>query len=66
MKAIIVSEVDFEHEFQYTLDKLQLTRFVDAGTIRQDSQFENSPIGKMHRAFHYEVCQLRDRLEKAR
>lgn len=68
MKAIIVEQEDFDRAFQETLDQLQLTRFIrkPGETTAEDVQFENSPIGAMHRAFVYEVVGLQRRLEKIR
>ncbi len=58
---IIISKYNFDNLFQQTLDKLKLERFT---SDEKSAQFENTPIGQMHRAFHYEVCVLKDRLEK--
>lgn len=66
MKAIIIEESNFEREFQTTVDKLKLGRFMKpSGIIRKSGEFENSEVGELHRSFHYELYQLRDRLLKS-
>lgn len=56
-----------DREFQITLDTLLLKRFVEGGeSVREEARYENSPIGQMHRAFHYELCRLRERLREAK
>ncbi len=54
MNAIVVEKSAFEDLFQQTLNKLELARFKN----------DKYDINTMHRAFHYEVCQLKDRLER--
>ena len=56
----------FDDLFQDTLDKLALSRFKDGRSMssgEEDAVFSNSPIGQMHRTFHYEVCRLKSKLE---
>jgi hypothetical protein len=65
-KIIQIEKERFDEIFQETLDKLALDRFKDGRSIssgREDAVFENSPIGEMHRKFHYEVCKLKRKLE---
>lgn len=66
MKAVVIEQETFDREFKITLDTLKLDRFVQGGgAVREEGRHENSPIGAMHRTFVYEVCQLRNRLEKS-
>lgn len=58
MKAIIVSNKDFEDEFEKCLDKLSIKRF-------QESHFNSElqiKIEDIHRAFVYEIHNLKQRL----
>lgn len=67
MKLIEVAESTWKDEFKRTLDRLQL-RSLEAGTIdvNLNDQMEVSNfISGLHRQFHYEVCILKERLEKA-
>lgn len=61
METITIRKHTFDTLFEQTLIKLSLDRFT---SNEKGTQFENSPIGQMHRAFHYEVCRLKGRLEK--
>jgi len=69
MATIIqIEEERFDELFQQTLDKLGLDRFKHGRSItsgNEDAVFSNSPVGEMHRTFHYEVCKLKDKLKKA-
>ena len=67
-RIIQIEKEKFNEIFQHTLDKLALDRFKHgrsrtSGT--EDAVFENSAVGEMHRMFHYEVCKLKDKLERA-
>ena len=67
MKVIQVSDLTWDMEFKKTLDLLKL-KSLETGEIdvNLNSQMEVSNfIGRLHRQFHYEVCMLKDRLEKA-
>ena len=63
MKAIIIEESVFDHEFEATLDKLRADRFESSDPTARS---ETSPIGQMHRAFHYEIVKLKERLKERR
>lgn len=62
METITIKKSTFDNLFEQTLDKLKLKRFT---SNEEDAKFVNSPIGSMHRSFHYEVCILKERIEKA-
>jgi len=67
MKVVEVDELIWDAEFKKTLDLLKL-RILEAGKIdvNLNSQMEVSNfISGLHRQFHYEVCRLKERLEKA-
>lgn len=61
MKMIVIKESIFDNLFQQALDKLKLERFTNN---EESAKFANSPIGQMHRAFHYEICKLKDKLKE--
>ena len=66
MKAIFVKAEDFDRHFQTSLDKLKLVSLQE-GTINvnlNDQVLVSRFISDLHRRFHYEVCMLKDRLEK--
>jgi len=69
MATIIQIEKErFDELFQHTLDVLGLDRFKHGRSKtsgRDDAVFENSAVGEMHRMFHYQVCKLKGKLEKA-
>jgi len=63
---IQIEKERFDEIFKDTLAKLSLIRFKDGRNMtsgKEDAVFENSPVGQMHRRFHYEVCMLKKRLE---
>ena len=66
MKAIFIKADAFDRNFQATLDKLQLIHYQE-GTIdislNSQADVDNFMTG-LHRRFHYEVCMLKERLEK--
>lgn len=65
---IQIEKERFDELFQQTLDKLGLDRFKHGRSRtsgKEDAVFENSAVGEMHRMFHYEVCMLKGKLEKA-
>ena len=59
MKAIIISQEEFEKEKKATLDKLELINLKEKHFHGRELTVE-----QLHRAFHYEVCNLMDRLAK--
>lgn len=66
MQVIQVKKEAFDRNFQTTLDKLSLISLKE-GTIdvKLNSQQEViNFIDGLHRSFHYEVCILKERLEK--
>ena len=62
MKAIIIPKEQFDAEFKNTFDKLELQKYHVKNGRPQD---EWEHIRQIHRIFHYEVAQLKDRLEGA-
>ncbi len=66
MKTITMPEDVFNREFEVLLDTLKLERFVESNVIRSGSEGENSPIGQLHRRFHYEISKFKHRLEDAK
>jgi hypothetical protein len=56
-KMIVVREQWFDEAFDNTLNKLALIQFKECGVIHDPL------IDQIHRAFHYEVCNLRDYLK---
>jgi len=66
MRVIQIREDAFNQHFQATLDKLKLVSF-EEGTInvRLNNQVEvTNFISNIHRRFHYEVVQLKDKLRE--
>jgi hypothetical protein len=66
MKIIQITEDQFNNEFSVTLDKLEL-KSLGTGTI--DVNLNSQPdvdnfIRQLHRSFHYEIVQLKRKLEK--
>ncbi len=59
---IVVDKKAWDEAFELTLQTLKATRFTFSN--KSDAQFENSELGQMHRAFHYEICMLKQRLEE--
>ena len=60
MKTIFVSEKRFDELLQATLNALKASM--------QDAhipQIENTPIGQMHRTFHYHICKFAEALKEA-
>ena len=55
METITISKKAFDNLFQQTLEKLELIN------LREDTQRNSHD---MHRKFHYEVCVLKNRIEK--
>jgi hypothetical protein len=59
-EAIIISKKRFEALFTGLLEKLELTRFHK----RLPLPVEDAVVVDMHRAFLYEVCEFKKRLEE--
>ncbi len=58
MKSIIISEKDFEDEFDKCFDKLDIKRFQQS----HDNLPLQIKIEEIHRAFSYEIHNLKQRL----
>ena len=59
MIAIVVSKDDFERAFAFTVLKLELARFQAPDPV---ANRDPATINEMHRAFHYEITLLKERL----
>jgi hypothetical protein len=59
MKMILISEKRLDDLFKETTTKLKADRF-SSGI--PDAQFENSTVGHIHGAFHYELHKLKDKI----
>ena len=59
MKAIVVSESEWDTEWKLTLATLEL------GQLRERiAKSTDDPIGALHRALNYELVNLKQRLER--
>lgn len=63
MEAIIISKADFDEAFESAEAKLKAKRF-ESEAFSTDSRYQRD-LQNMHRSFHYELYQLKDRLQKA-
>jgi len=66
MKNIIIKEESFKDLFDDTLSKLELVNLKNnpKNIIFEDRSEMLNWIDGLHRKFHYEVCLLKERLEK--
>jgi hypothetical protein len=65
-KTITVTEAAFKEAFDATLKELELTKLKnDRRRAILDANEAQRFVEEMHRSFHFHVCGLRDRLEKA-
>ena len=65
MKTITISQEQFDEEFRKTLSALELQKLKHADELFAEMDIRNrSFINQLHRKFHYEVCQLKERIEK--
>ena len=67
MKNIIIKQKNFNDLFDDTLGKLELTKLRNkADDILFESKSEMlNWISSLHRQFHYDVCMLKEKLEKS-
>jgi len=61
MKTIIISEESFKKIFESTLKNLQFETLIAQKNLQNQDM---AKLQELHRKFHYELCCLKDNLEK--
>jgi hypothetical protein len=58
---IVISKIAFDQLFEETLNKLKLDNLESIGSTLAPSL--RNELYALHRKFHYELCQFKDRIE---